>query len=75
MPSDLQRRTPRHVREAKAFRTLQLGAITGTGFIVTTVLAVLGAIGDSPAILLLILTVILALRFRRLTGLGRRPSR
>ena len=69
---DLQRRQPRSVREAQAYRAVQVGALTGTGFAVTLVLWIAGAVGAGLPIVLLLLTVVALLRFANVTGLRER---
>ena len=69
---DLQRRTPRSVREAQAYRAVQVGAIAGTGLVVTVVLWIAGAIGAGLPIVLLLLTVLAVLRFANVTGMRER---
>jgi len=61
-------RLPRSTREAKAFRAVQVGGITGVGFVVTTVLAIAGVIGAFLPIVLLVATLGAGYRFLRLTG-------
>jgi hypothetical protein len=54
-------------RESRAFRALQVGAVTGAGFVVTTVLWLAGVLNDHPPIVLAIATILCAVRFRTLT--------
>ena len=54
-------------REARAFRAIQLGTVTGVGFLVTMILSIAGVIGDHAPIVLLIATILCAVRFRYLT--------
>jgi hypothetical protein len=54
-------------REARAFRTIQVGVVTGVGFVVTTILSIAGVMGDHPPIVLAAATVICGVRFRYLT--------
>jgi hypothetical protein len=54
-------------REARAFRVIQVGAVTGVAFVVTTILSLAGVIGDHPAIVLAIATILCGVRFRMLT--------
>jgi hypothetical protein len=61
-------RLPRSTREAKAYRSLQVGGAAGVGFIVTTVLAVAGVIGALLPIVLLIATLGAGYRFLKITG-------
>jgi hypothetical protein len=54
-------------REARAFRAIQLGAVTGVGFVVTTILSIAGVIGDHAPIVLAAATLLCGIRFRYLT--------
>jgi hypothetical protein len=69
--ANLQKRTggqlSRGQREARAFRVIQVGAVTGAGFAVTTVLWLAGVMGDHPSIVLAVATALCAVRFRTLT--------
>jgi hypothetical protein len=69
--ANLQKSTGRQLsrgqRESRAFRSLQVGAVTGTGFAVTTVLWLAGVLSDNPPIVLAIVTILCAVRFRTLT--------
>lgn len=69
--ANIQKRTggqlSRGQREARAFRLIQVGAVTGVGFAVTTVLWIAGVMGDRAPIVLAVATVLCAVRFRMLT--------
>jgi hypothetical protein len=54
-------------RETRAFRAIQVGAVTGAGFAVTTVLWVVGVLGGGVPVLLALATGLCGLRFRTLT--------
>jgi hypothetical protein len=58
----------RETRERRAFRVVAIGGVLATGFVVTTILWVAGVVNDHPPIVLFILTVIMLVRFRMLTG-------
>ena len=66
--ANLNRRTPRGVRERRAFRLVQTGAVTGVAGVVTLVLAIVGAIGAFLPILLLIISAACVYGFMRTTG-------
>ncbi|MBO0768011.1 MAG: hypothetical protein J2O48_04915 [Solirubrobacterales bacterium] len=72
MAGSLERRTPRSVREQRAFRSVQVGALSGTGFVVTTVLWIAGVISGLIPVLLLVLTLLCVAGFANATGLGKR---
>jgi hypothetical protein len=73
MPNGLQNRTPRSVRQLQAYRAVQAGSVAGAAFVLTTILAIVGAIGDGLPIVMLLVTVLCALRFAQVTGMrGRR---
>jgi hypothetical protein len=69
--ANLQKSTGRQLsrsqREARAFRVIQVGAVTGAGFVITTILALAGVIGDHPPIVLAAATILCGVRFRMLT--------
>ena len=66
--SNLDRRTPRSVREKRAFRLVQAGTATGLAGVVTLVLAIVGIVGAGLPILLLIIAALCAYGFVRTTG-------
>ncbi len=72
MPNSLQNRTPRSVRQQQAYRAVQVGSTAGVAFVVTTILAIVGAIGSGLPIVLLLLTALCALRFAQVTGFRQR---
>ena len=59
---------PRRQREKEAYRLLLLGGGTGVVGGVTLVLAIAGVTSALPPIILLLIAVWCAWRFRRLTG-------
>jgi hypothetical protein len=72
MPNGLQNRTPRSVRQHQAYRTAQVGSVAGVAFVLTTILAIFGAIGAGLPIVTLLITALCALRFAQVTGIRRR---
>lgn len=72
MPNSLQNRTPRSVRQHQAYRAVQVGSVAGAAFLVGTILAIVGVIGDGLPIVMLLVTVLCALRFAQVTGLRQR---
>jgi hypothetical protein len=54
-------------REARAFRVIQLGAVTGTGFAVTTILWLTGVLGGGLPVVFAVATALCGIRFRALT--------
>jgi hypothetical protein len=66
--SNLDRRTPRSVREKRAYRFVQVGSVSGAAGVVTLVLAVVGVLGAGLPILLLIIAALCAYGFVRTTG-------
>ncbi|HEY3774389.1 MAG TPA: hypothetical protein VGL69_15415 [Solirubrobacteraceae bacterium] len=66
--SNLDRRTPRSVREKRAYRFVQVGAATGVAGVATLVLAIVGVLGAGLPILLLIIAALCAYGFMRTTG-------
>ncbi len=67
MAGSLDRRS-RSSREAQAYRTVQLGAVSGGAFTLTTVLWIVGAMGAAVPVVLLIVTALLVARFRQITS-------
>jgi len=67
--SNLDRRTPRSVREKRAYRLVQVGALSGVAGVVTLVLAIAGVMGAGLPILLLIIAALCAFGFMRTTGM------
>ncbi len=70
--ANLQKRggyTPRSAKEQRAYRSLVVGATTGTVGIIALVLAVAGVTGYFPAVILLLLTAVFAYRFMTTTGM------
>ena len=59
---------PRSQREREAYRLVLFGAGTGVAGIVTLVLAIANVTGAIPPIILLLIAVWCAWRFRRVTG-------
>lgn len=59
---------PRKAREQRAYRLVQVGAVSGTGTIVTAVLAVFGAVGWLIPIVLAAITGLVVWSFRGVTG-------
>jgi hypothetical protein len=59
---------PRSQREKEAYRLVLLGGGTGVVGIVTLVLAIAGVTSALPPIILLLIAVWCAWRFRRVTG-------
>lgn len=74
MAGELQRRTPRSVREAQAFRAVQVGSLASAAFVATLVLAIVGAIGDALPVIFLIVAILSVVRFGQVTGLRNRRS-
>lgn len=66
--SNLDRRTPRSVRERRAYRFAQVGGTTGVAGAATLVLAIVGVMGAGIPILLLIIAALCAYGFVRTTG-------
>jgi hypothetical protein len=66
--SNLDRRTPRSVRERRAYRLVQVGSASGLAGVVTLVLAIVGVMGAGLPILLLIVAALCAYGFMRTTG-------
>jgi len=62
--ANLQKSTGRQLsrgqRESRAFRALQIGAVTGAGFAVTAVLWLAGVLSDRPPLVLAIATILCA---------------
>jgi hypothetical protein len=69
MAGGLDKRTSRSVRQHQAYRAIQVGTVSGAAFVLTTILAIVGAIGDGLPIVLLLVTVLCVLRFAQVTGL------
>lgn len=74
MAGGLENRPSRSVQEAKAFRAIQVGSVSGAAFILTTVFALAGAIGATLPILFLLLTILCVARFASVTGVVKRRS-
>jgi hypothetical protein len=72
MPNGLENRTPRSVRQQQAYRATQVGSVAGVAFVLTTILAIFGAIGAGLPIVTLLITAICALRFAQVTGYRRK---
>jgi hypothetical protein len=69
--SNLDRRggyTPRKARERRAYRLAMVGAGSGGLGVITLVLAVVGVIGATLPIILLIVAAVCAYGFMRTTG-------
>jgi hypothetical protein len=67
--SNLDRRTPRSVRERRAYRLVQGGTVSGIAGVVTLVLAIVGVTSAALPILLLIVAGLCAYGFMRTTGM------
>ncbi len=67
--SNLDRRTPRSVREKRAYRLVQAGSVSGIAGVVTLVLAIVGVMSAARPSLLLILAALCAYGFMRTTGM------
>lgn len=67
--SNLDRRTPRSVRERRAYRFVQVGSVSGAAGVVTLVLAIVGVTSAALPILLLIIAALCAYGFMRTTGM------
>ena len=66
--ADLEKRgsyTPRRVRERRAYQLVVAGSFAGGAFVVSLVLAVVGAIGATVPVISLIVAVICLVLFRR----------
>ena len=72
MANSLDRRTPRSVREAKAYQSVKYGSISAVAFVVTTVLSIAGVLSGIIPVLFLVLTILMAVRFSSVTGLRNR---
>jgi hypothetical protein len=72
MAGDLQRHTSRSVREAQAYRAVQVGALAGGALAVTLVLWIVGAIGAGLPVIFLLVAVLAAFRVATVTGLRQR---
>jgi hypothetical protein len=66
--SNLDRRTPRAVRERRAYRLLMLGSGTGVAGVVCVILSIVGVGVLGPGIILLIVAALCAYGFMRSTG-------
>jgi hypothetical protein len=60
--------TPRRVREKRAYQLVVTGGVTGAVGVVTLILAIFGVIGLGLPVVLLIVSVICLLMFRRMVG-------
>jgi Flp pilus assembly protein TadB len=69
--ANLQKRTgtqlSRRQRESGAYRAIQVGAVSGVGFAVTTVLWIAGALGGGLPVVFAAATAICVYRLRALT--------
>lgn len=61
-------RRPRSQREQEAYRLVLLGGGTGVAGVVTLVLAIAGATGAIPPIILLLISAFCIWRFMHVTG-------
>jgi hypothetical protein len=66
--SDLDKYTPRHVREQRAYRLVVVGSVAGFLGVVGLILAVLGVVGAGIPLVLVILACACAWGFRRLVS-------
>jgi hypothetical protein len=66
--SNLDRRTPRAVRERRAYRMLLVGSGTGVAGVVCIILSIVGVGLVGPGIILLIVAALCAYGFLRNTG-------
>lgn len=66
--ADLERRSPRAVRERRAYRLLLVGSGTGVAGVALLVLAIVGVGVLGPAIVLLIVAALCAYGFMRTVG-------
>jgi hypothetical protein len=62
--------TPRRAREKRAYQLVVTGGVTGAVGVVTLILAIFGVIGLGLPVVLLIVSVICLLMFRRMVGGG-----
>ena len=65
-------RTPRRVREQRAYQLVVTGGVAAVVFVVGLVLAIAGVIGSGIPIVALIVAVACLLLFRRMVAPGRR---
>ena len=66
-------RTPRRVREQRAYRLAQVGGATGVAGVATAVLAIVGIVGAGLPVILLIIAALCAYGFMRATGSALAP--
>jgi hypothetical protein len=66
--SNLSRRTPRAVRERRAYQMLMVGGGTGVAGVVCIILSIVGVGLVAPGIILLIVAALCAYGFMRNTG-------
>ena len=69
--ADIQKRgsyTPRRAREQRAYRLVVTGGVAGAVGVVSLVLAIAGAIGDTLPVVSIIVAVICAVLFRRMVN-------
>jgi len=57
------------MKQAQAYRAVQVGSVGGVAFVGTTVLAFAGAISALLPIICLLVTILAVLRFSQVTGL------
>jgi Kef-type K+ transport system membrane component KefB len=69
MGNSLQRQSPRAIREAKAYRAVKVGVVTGVGTAVTTLLWLVGLMGDHPAMALFVATILCVVKFSYAVGI------
>jgi hypothetical protein len=60
--------TPRRVREKRAYQLVMTGGVTGAVGVITLVLAIAGVIGYGLPVVLLIVSVLCVVMFRRMVG-------
>ena len=60
--------TPRRTREKRAYQLVVTGGVTGAVGVVTLILAIFGVIGLGLPVVLLIVSIICLLMFRRMVG-------
>jgi hypothetical protein len=64
-------RTPRRVREQRAYQLVVVGGVAAVVFVVGLVLAIAGVVGSGLPLVALIVAVVCGLLFRRTVGARR----